>query len=118
MTPVPLNESTPLEKVNLQIQRIFYSELKKYDDFYFDTHSPSPSIPVITDSETDANGNLVVIGEYSYTNDYYVDQVKHVTPNRSFKFKATVKKILDENKVSAIVYLKGDSWYRLFPANE
>ena len=111
-------ESSTVEKISLQIQRIFYSELGKYSDFCLDNHPPYPSIPVITDSETDADGNSVLIGEYTYSNDYRQGDVSYTTPKRSFKFKATVKKIFDEYKVNKIIYQKGDEWYKIFPANE
>jgi len=46
------------------------------------------------------------------------DNVFYTTPKRSFKFKATVKKIFDEYKVNKIIYQKGDEWYKIFPAGE
>lgn len=112
-------EMTVLEALSLKIQTILNEEMPKYSNFYNDGHAPNMSVPRITDIEKDENGNQVLVGEYSYNNNYYLISGKEVfTPNQSFIFKATVKEIFNNYTINKIIYKKDSEWYRLFPEND
>lgn len=110
-------ERSILETLQLKIQDIIYREMQKYSEFYLGDASPNMGIPVIHDAQLDETGNQILIGEYTYDNDYENRSYQKIqTKDRTLKFMAYTKKIIDEYTISKIVYKRDDEWYILFPS--
>ncbi len=100
------------------MSNVIGKELIKYDKFGsflhgYDYYKQKLANLVIIDAKTNKDGKIIIKGEFTYRHNSYKD-------NRTLKYEATVKGILDDLSVIKVIYQdpKDEEWYRLFPAND